>query len=116
MKQIASIKVFKFQSFSEMLNWLREDFHNRSVFYQDRSNQLAVFLAYNEKTGKYDRLEDKNVDTFQLQHDMYSEYPDLDSLEDYFDENDQPLDEKFAKDYKIDDFTGEEYIDVPLVK
>ena len=116
MKQTATIKVFKFQSFSEMLNWLRQDWRNRIIFYQNRNHELAVFLSYDEKTGRNDKLSSSNVDTFHIVNGPYDDEPDVESLEEYFGENDEPLDEKFAQDFKLDDFFGEEYIDVPLVK
>ena len=112
MKQTATIKIFKFQSFSEMLKWLREDWKNRTIFYKNRNHELAVFLSYNEETGKHDIISNSNADTFNIVNDPYGQDPEVESLEEYFDKNDQPMDEMFAKDYILDEFTGEEYAPV----
>lgn len=112
MRQTATIKVYKFDSFTEILNWLREDWRNRTVFYQNRNHELAVFLSYNEATGKNDKLTDSNVDTFSIINGPHDKYPDVESLEEYFDENDNPMEDRFAEDFAIADFFGEEYEDL----
>ena len=112
MKQVGAIKVVKFQSLGEMLEWLRGDHENRSVFYRNRNHQLAVFLSWNKKTGKHDLLSGSNVDTFHIVNGPYDEDPDVESLEEFFDENDNPLEEDFAKVFAIGEFFGEEYSEV----
>ena len=44
MKNVGKINLFKFDSFSEMIGWLREDWNNRRVIF-DGDNELAVFLS-----------------------------------------------------------------------
>ena len=109
MHKVAHKNIYEgFKSFSEIINWLREDWKNRSVKY-DGDKEIGVFLSWNTETQEHDLL-GKNVDTFEMLDRWFDDEPEISSLEDYFDENDQPLDEEFAKDYDLSKFTGEEYV------
>jgi len=110
MKKIAHKDVYNgFTSFSEIINWLKQDYENRSVRYKngDKNYELGVFLGYNKETKKYDTL-GLNIDTFQF---VNKDEEEIYSLEEYFDKNDQPLDEKFAENYDLSKFIGEEYVE-----
>lgn len=108
MKKNGTINLYKFDSFSEMINWLREDWKNRRVVF-DGDNELAVFLSWNEETQQHD-LVGSNSDTFHIVEHCYDDDPETYSLEDYFGKNDKPLDKKFAKEYDLTKFEGHEMV------
>ena len=66
-----------------------------------------MFLVYNEETHKYDRL-GLNAEMFKLIDEKEDEVYEM---EEYFDENDNPLDDEFAKHYDLSKFVGEEYVE-----
>ena len=101
MQKIAHIDCYKFKSFSEMLEFLKANWKQRRVRFG--KDELCVFVNCDGTLGS-------NADTFKIVYDASSEDPEVGGLEYYFDENDQPMEEKFAEDFNLDDFTGEEYI------
>lgn len=105
MKKSGTINLFKFDSFSEMLNWLREDYQNRRVVF-DGDNEIAVFLSWNAETKQHD-LVGSNSEAFHIVEHCFDDIPETSSLEEYFDENDNPLEEKFAEDYDLSKFEGQ---------
>ena len=103
MKKTATINEFKFDSLSEMIAFLREDWQHRTIRWKEQ-HQFATFLDTEKQLGK-------NIDTFFLVEYPYDENPEVSSLEEYLDEDDNPLDEDFARDYNLNDFCGEERIE-----
>jgi len=103
MKKTATINEYKFDSLSEMIEFLRKDHKHNMIRWKDQ-HQFSVFLDYKGNLGK-------NIDTFFLVEFPYDDNPEITSLEEYLDENDQPLDNEFALDYDLNDFRGEEYIE-----
>lgn len=106
MKKTATINEYQFDSFTEMIDFLKQDFGNRLIRWQG-CKLLSVFVTTDKDGNKY---VDGNADSFKLDEDPNYEDGEFTDLEDYFDEDDQPNDELFAKDYDIDEFRGEEYI------
>ena len=106
MKKTATINEYKFESFTEMVEFLKQDFGNRLIRWQG-TKLLSVFVTKDKDGNEY---VDSNADSFKLDEDPSYEDGEFTDLEDYFDENDQPLDEEFAKDYDLSEYRGEEYI------
>ena len=110
MKKIAQKNVYNgFASFSEIINWLKANHKNRSIRYKNGEEcyELGVFLFYNKETGKHDLL-GSNAETFKFLNEKEDE---VYLLNEYFDKNDNPLDDEFAKDYDLSKFIGEEYVE-----
>ena len=108
MKNVGKINLFKFDSFSEMIGWLREDWKNRRVIF-DGDNELAVFLSWNKETKQHE-ISGSNSDTFHIVEHSYDSDPETYSLEEYFGSNGKPLNKKFAKDYDLTKFEGHEMV------
>jgi len=97
-----------FKSLREIIEWLKADWHNRRVLY-DGDLELAVFTSYDKETKKHDLL-GSNVETFNILDRWFDDDPEVRSLEEYFDEKDQPIEDAFARDYDLSRFHGEEVI------
>ena len=109
LKKTQHIDIYKgFGSFTEILDWLKADWRNRHVKY-DGDKELAVFLSWNPETKDHDAI-GSNSETFHLVDRWYDEDPETSSLEEYFDRHDKPMNKKFARDFDLTKFVGEEYV------
>ena len=97
MRKTGTKDIYKFDTFGEMVAFLKGDPDRRTVdFGRNLINYVGVFG--NEKDGlefRLVRLYGEGDDDFETE-----------SLKDYFDENGVPLDEDFARDFDIGEFVG----------
>ena len=106
---ITKTNLYKFDTFTEMVDFLSHNIGNRVIKWNGE-NLLSVAFS-TDKDGK-PFIKDKR-NSFYLEEfaDDESEHDDgLTNLEEFFDEDGNPLDEEFADVFDMASFQGEEYI------
>lgn len=98
MKKICVITEYKFDAFSEMVEFLKEDVEHRCIYYMS------------ESYGAMDQLnspKESDAKSFFLFRNLGTSCEKTE-LEMFFDENDKPMDDAFAEKYDVSMFTGQE--------
>lgn len=108
MRKSGHINVYReFGSFTEILEWLRKDPVNRMVKY-DGVKELTVCFQHGEDGSRV--IPSTNSEAYVFVEPWFDDNPELSGLDEYFDEDDKPMDAVFAGDYDLAKFTGEEWV------
>lgn len=99
MKKIRVIAEYKFDAFSEMVEFLKEDVEHRCIYYMSESYGAMDRLKYPKKS---------DAESFFLFTGNGTPSCEKTELEMFFDENDKPMDDAFAEKYDVSMFTGQE--------
>lgn len=99
MRKTGTFERFSFDTFSEMVAFLKEDVGNRRIVGRD-----GIGLVM---TQKWDGTPMPDKEAFYIDSCPGTEYGECTWLGEYFDENGNPLDEEFAEAYNVDDFYGD---------